>query len=369
MHSSWWPYYRFFSNYIKRVSWLMTDSVNTTKVAVLCRENHLPWEMVKPFYEQQIEFNYVEEALLLSKAEMAAGLIQIEAQSYSTVVIDGRYLLEEKTKQQLRDWIKQGGTVITVGEEQIVEGAIIVAKPEEGANRLIESEQQTVRLNPRCPDIRISHVEKGDRFFYLLVHEGEESFNGTVTIRETGTVELWDAWKGTIEELGQAKEVPLTLHRRESIILMVDPNNRESIIRDPEPIKEPIKMIELNQEWTVTGEAFERQTTALQSWTEWPQMTYYSGTLTYRTTLHLQEPIEKAVIDCGEVEEIVKLTVNGEEIGVKMWAPYSFEVAGLLREGENVIELAVTNSKANEMDRLALPSGLIGPVTVEVFGE
>ncbi|MFA9458085.1 glycosyl hydrolase [Halalkalibacter sp. AB-rgal2] len=368
MHSSWWPYYRFFSDYIKRLSWLMTDSVNTTKVAVLCRENHLPWEIVKPFYEQQIEFNYIEEALLLSEAEIVDGLIQIEAQLYSTVVIDGGYLLEEKTKQQLRDWIKQGGTVITVGEERIVEGAVIVSKPEEGSNRLIESEQQTVRLNPRCSNIRISHVEKEDHSFYLLVNEGDESFNGTVTLRETGTVELWDAWSGTTEELGQVKEIPITLHRRESIIVMVDPNDRESVTRAQVPKKEPIRMIELNQEWTVSGEAFERQTTALRSWTEWTSMTYYSGTLTYRTTFHLQETIEQAVIDCGEVDEIAKLTVNGEEVGVKMWAPYTFVLTGLLREGENVIELAVTNSKANEMDQVALRSGLIGPVTVGMFG-
>src|SRR5699024_11990400 len=43
---------------------LMTDSVNQAQIAVLCEEDSLPWKIVKPLYEQQIEFNYLEEELL-----------------------------------------------------------------------------------------------------------------------------------------------------------------------------------------------------------------------------------------------------------------------------------------------------------------
>ncbi len=40
----------FFSTYIKRVSWLMTDSVNQAEIAILASNNHLPWKMAKYFF-------------------------------------------------------------------------------------------------------------------------------------------------------------------------------------------------------------------------------------------------------------------------------------------------------------------------------
>src|SRR5690625_7776347 len=40
-NNHWWPFYKQFAQYMKRLSWLMTDSTNITTVAVLCEADHL----------------------------------------------------------------------------------------------------------------------------------------------------------------------------------------------------------------------------------------------------------------------------------------------------------------------------------------
>jgi len=56
--------------------------------------------------------------------------------------------------------------------------------------------------------------------------------------------------------------------------------------------------------------------------------------------------------------------VNGIDAGYRWWPPYRFQIGSLLKEGENKIEVEVTNSLANRMDSARLRSGLIGPVVI-----
>ena len=68
------------------------------------------------------------------------------------------------------------------------------------------------------------------------------------------------------------------------------------------------------------------------------------------------------LLDLGEAHEVVRLWVNGQEIGVRMWKPYVYDISRALRSGTNVVRVAVTNSLANAYDGKSYPSGLIGPV-------
>lgn len=81
----WWAHYRSISDYIKRLSCLMTDSVNGAQVAVLCDNNRVPYEEIACLYENQVEFNYLPAALL-EKAEVKDGKVQIEGLAYSCVL-------------------------------------------------------------------------------------------------------------------------------------------------------------------------------------------------------------------------------------------------------------------------------------------
>jgi hypothetical protein len=50
--------------------------------------------------------------------------------------------------------------------------------------------------------------------------------------------------------------------------------------------------------------------------------------------------------------------------GVRLWDPYVVEVTDQLREGENEVALAVTNTLANLLNGVDRPSGLAGAPTL-----
>ena len=112
---------------------------------------------------------------------------------------------------------------------------------------------------------------------------------------------------------------------------------------------------------------------------QWPD---FMGTACYRTVLNLPEqPTEPCYINLGKVCEVASLKVNGEPAGIRWWGNAVFDLSGLLKEGDNVLEVEVHTLMGNYMRTLtdnpvvqrfllgrkeqpAAPMGLIGPVRI-----
>ncbi|MFA9557887.1 glycosylhydrolase-like jelly roll fold domain-containing protein [Evansella sp. AB-rgal1] len=372
-NNSWWPYYKQFAQYIKRMSWIMTDSVNTTEIAVLCEEDHLPWKIVKPLFENQIEFNYLEESLFLTETKTNQGKLVISEQQYTTILVEDTKHLETEVITALERFIDEGGLVITLENTGVnkIKGSLLISAESEIISVLDRQRERQVVLSPSNKDIRISKVVKSDKTFYVVVNEGEENYEGNLSISEVGMVEKWDAWKGTINEVGVQKfgdsiAVPMKLNRRESIIYSIEMNENPELLGN-ETLLSDVKRMEINEDWKISHAPIGKK--SLQSWTEWKGMEHFSGSVTYETsfTLNKEELQYTPILDLGDVYEIADVTINGVNIGVKMWAPYEFQLQeNLLKIGENTLHMKVINNKANEMDEVSLKSGLLGPVSLNL---
>lgn len=109
---------------------------------------------------------------------------------------------------------------------------------------------------------------------------------------------------------------------------------------------------------------------ALGNWAGMGILNNYSGGVRYRTTFTLtDEEAEAAVqIDLSRLCATAEVTVNGESIGVRVAPPWTFNVAGQLKPGENTIEVLVYNTLSNHYQTIPTNyrgdplSGLIGPV-------
>lgn len=130
----------------------------------------------------------------------------------------------------------------------------------------------------------------------------------------------------------------------------------------------------------------------LVSWTrkENPIVKYFSGTAIYKTTVTIDSTqlatSARIFIDLGVVKNIADLSINGTPAGVLWKAPFrTADIKPLLKEGDNLLEIKVTNVWRNRMigdvqpgekhpvtairrfykstDKL-LPSGLLGPVRI-----
>jgi hypothetical protein len=124
-----------------------------------------------------------------------------------------------------------------------------------------------------------------------------------------------------------------------------------------------------------------------------PGVKYFSGTATYNKTFEWkpasQVGNQKAEIwlDLGEVQVMARIKLNGHDLGVLWKPPFCVNVSGLLKNGQNKLEIRVANLWPNRMigdaalpiaERLTwssyepftkdspLPkSGLLGPVIID----
>jgi hypothetical protein len=368
----WWSYYKQFAQYMKRLSWLMTDSTNQTGVAVLCGEDYLPWKIAKPLFENQVEFNYLEESLFLTTSRQVNGKIIIENQSYQTVVIEDSTKLESAVIEKLEMFIQSGGEVIVYIYEPVaspIKGARIIQQIENVVDELSVSHRNEVVISPSHKAIRVSKVTKSGKLFYLFVNEGEDSYRGTFTLKKEGAIEKWDAWTGDIEQVGLIRQgdhlaAPLNIERRGSMVFIVD-SEKKVAAQEQTTVSVITEKLELNAKWMIDA----KRDRTLESWVNWDGMESFSGKVIYQNQFLLddKDSVAKVILNLGEAHEIVSVTVNQNKIGVKMWAPYRFEINPIyLIEGVNHLFIEVTNNRANEMDNARLPSGLLGPVSFEL---
>lgn len=81
----------------------------------------------------------------------------------------------------------------------------------------------------------------------------------------------------------------------------------------------------------------------------------FSGIACYEKTVCLEEVPERAVLKAEHVFEMMKVTVNGSEAGVRIFPPYQVEISGALKAGENKIVVEVVGTPAREMLEIPQP--------------
>lgn len=405
-NNTFWPYYSQFSKYISRMCWLMTDSYNTTPIAILCKEIYLPWEPAKDLFCNQLEFNYLEENLLIEgSCQIKDGWIKIKKQAYRILIVDSECVCDELLPK-LDSFSSGGGHVVFWNQEENLSSAVknILNQDNDCPNqpKIVALDNNAFGYETNSYDslsnIRVSNVIKDGCYFYLVVNEGESCLNGKLQIpinteTESLALEIWDAWKGTQQKLRYSSnnpllEIPIKLERRESKIVSVNPNvdkaseslpyNKANVYFNKTEVKDlscgPWEIVVKSPEasphtsrcYTSTDEK-RYKFTQLTSWTKWTDMAFFTGTVCYEAVFTYYKKSENhIVLDLGEVREIASVTVNGQFIETLFWAPYSFEITDAVINGENKICVAVTNTPANEIEKVELDSGLLGPV--KIFG-
>ena len=94
----------------------------------------------------------------------------------------------------------------------------------------------------------------------------------------------------------------------------------------------------------------------------------------YRKTLNItaqQAAKNDIILNLGDLVSTTEVYLNSELIGQKVCSPWTFNLAGKLKTGENKLEILVYNTLGNHY--LTTPSkyvgrtksGLIGPVTIQ----
>lgn len=284
------------------------------------------------------------------------------------------------------------------------------------------------------------HYQKDDIDFYFIRNTSDEWISRDCGFRHLSKVpEIWDPLTGNIipvriyREEDNYTRIPITLAPYGSFIVVLRPGQapahylsveysgqnppklefmEEGIFFSDEgnySLKSSSGIVELENKiirseidgpWKVY---FDKKWGApdsivfpeLISWTghEIPGIKYFSGIVRYQKTFNydLDEALsegEKVFLDLGEISEVAAITLNGQEIGISWAKPFRLDISGAIKNGENVLSVAVANTWCNRIigdairaekytntnisrvgqktrDQVPLnPSGLLGPVTV-----
>ena len=284
-------------------------------------------------------FNYdlVNEAVLLKRLEARNGRAVLpDGTSYSAVVVDEGSCLDDAADRKLSELERRG--------VKVIRGTSL-----EDCGLLPDFEGPFF-----CAHRRMKGTD-----IYFVAGEGA----GDMVFRATGDVQVWDAVSGERTTPPCTK----TSDGRTGVHLELPASGSAFVLFNPGcPVSETIPQGEgpsltAPGPWSVSFRYHKLSATppSPREWTELhdltadpdPDVRWFSGTVCLATTLSLSSREAGAsLLSLGEVKKgLVRVFVNGNDCGVCWTAPWTINVAGLLKEGENRIDLHFTNTWSNRL--------------------
>jgi hypothetical protein len=103
---------------------------------------------------------------------------------------------------------------------------------------------------------------------------------------------------------------------------------------------------------------------------DWSKRGYpsYSGPMLYKCRVNVPEEYldYHLELEISEVRECAEVKVNGRSAGIRVYPPFTFNVTGLLKAGENELEIRVVNTGVNFFSR-PRASGIGGVIRIAPY--
>lgn len=354
------------------------------------------YEAAKTLWNQGYAFDYVSDRQLVNTTCADNGIVT-EGRRYRVVVVPKCRFMPLKTLEKLVELAKEGATIIVHNElpadvpglgdlenrrelfkralaplrwtsAQAVmrrvgvgKGRFLIGREVERMLKLSGVGREPMVDTVGVRFIRRSHT-KGHHYF--VANLGGNLLDGWVTLGvKAKSVVIFDALSGKrglaasrVGENGRT-QVYLQLQPGQSCILRtfssrkIDGPKWRYLRADGEPY-------EIKGKWEVTfveggpelPGGFETET--LASWTE-PgdeEAKRFAGTARYKISFDRPaDYVDEWVLDLGRVCESARVKINGKYVGASWCIPFKIAVGEFLGEGENELEVEVTNLSANRI--------------------
>jgi hypothetical protein len=403
----------------------------------------LPWMYEHPsgagdvatgLEERGWQFDWVSDRQLAGFRGSASGVTNSHGR-YAVVVVPGARLMPLDTVQKLHDLAAAGATVVFVGDlpadvpgladldrrrsrlsalldafrahpvaghagvHRVGAGRVVVSAGADGPDDTL-ADASAVREPIADSGLRVLRRRHDGGLHYFLANVTAKRIDGWWSLgsapASVGVLDPLRDVQGLAETRTRhgAVQVRLRLDPGESLILRTFDRERPHAPAYPARVPTGREQT-LNGLWTLAfldgGPELppSRRLTSLASWTDLGEReAAFSGTARY--TLKFTAPKDAGhgaswVLDLGDVRESARVRLNGRAVGTVWALPFRIPLGNALRDGENVLELEVTNLAANRVRDLALkgqydpnfymswrttppekwdpmPSGLLGPV-------
>ncbi len=240
-HAAWWPKYRPYADFCRRLCWVNTDSRQACNLAILGDVAWLPTKAAKVCFQHQRDFNYLELRHLWEHAKVDAEGVRLAGMHYRAVVLDGLDRWPKEATPALQRLAAAGRLIVfgdcpaakslfqnsprpLAGEGPGVRAAGITTNfqplsglrqaktPQEllaAIDRLIPPD---VTLRPASESIRYRHVIKGNRHFYMFFNEEAGTVDATIRLAHSGKRQWLDPSTGRATEAAPDRPVTFAPH-------------------------------------------------------------------------------------------------------------------------------------------------------------
>ena len=210
-HSPWWNDYKKYADYVRRVSWLLSQGRQVCSFAILGTPSALPWRAARVMFETQHDFNYLDTDALTTQCAITAEAITIRDMTYRALIIDGAEFTDPQAVEVLKP-LDEAGRVIAYRDP--VAGVSKVAADEAELVRLLDVIAfPDVTINPPNPNLRYVHLKNDEADVYFFANEGKDEIDVKLYVAATPPRQWLDPHTGDIlgtSELDRLVLPPLT---------------------------------------------------------------------------------------------------------------------------------------------------------------
>lgn len=188
--SAWWPDYKTYADYCRRLCWLLSQGTPVCHFAILGLPTALPWRAARALFEAQRDFNYLDTDTLANACTISSEGVTIRGMSYQAVIIDGPAYATEAALRALEP-LAAAGRLFAFGEEACG-AAKVCADPAALVGAIDAIVSPSVALQPGNPSLRYAHLRIGEENVYLFANESPEPIRGILTVSAQGEKHWWD---------------------------------------------------------------------------------------------------------------------------------------------------------------------------------
>ena len=220
-------------------------------------------------------------------------------------------------------------------------------------------------LTTTASGLQWTHRRDGQTDIYFIANTLDSAYTATVSIASAGREpEIWlpetgetataDSWSTD----GKATNVTLRLDEHQSLFVILRRNTAATASSPAQPERRTVSTLPAGGAWTLRfpegwGAPAEVRLDSLTPWNEHKDdgIRYFSGTATYSKTVNIgrKDGAARYVLCLGEVKNTARVMVNGRECAHLWKQPFRCDVTEQITNGDNTIEIEVTNLWPNRM--------------------
>ncbi|HBE42250.1 MAG TPA: hypothetical protein DDW27_13775, partial [Bacteroidales bacterium] len=410
--NTWWPYFRKWTDYNARLSYIFQNSKPVKNIAIMgptgdvWSEHGLirvpfhkePWycyRLWEPISQSGNSCDYIDENIIV-KSRKEKGLLKYGPMSYQSIFLCGVKSVEPETVLALREFVAQGGKIVVIDgfperslsfrdaerndkivkdifseiSEKYSDRVMSVKSPSSPGELLLWTSELLKNINIK-PDVVIKNPDKN---VFQIRHVNEEkdiwffvNSNCSETIKinaefptENKTPWIWNPEDGSRKIFPYEKnrnDLSIELQPLQSMLLVFDPGLKGD---KPEPAGKPDEFVSLNIKgpWKAefmhyNGQVFERTFERLKEFgtSDDPDLNSFAGTVNYTTTFISDgtgKRLELEKVNKG----VIEVYLNGRQAGISWYGKPVFRIDSLVKNGDNRLEIKYVSVLSNYMRTL-----------------